>query len=118
MRRQQCPLPLASHRPAFHTPPVPVVPWRQHFPASPPSRRPPAPAGPAPAAVAASLPPPAAAAPPPEPHRHADSMATNTTLLDRRTSRHPVDEVLPAPKLAIYGFQHVLAFYAGAVIVP
>jgi OHCU decarboxylase len=32
--------------------------------------------------------------------------------------KHPVDEVLPAPKLAIYGFQHVLAFYAGAVIVP
>ncbi len=31
---------------------------------------------------------------------------------------HPVDEVLPVPKLAIYGFQHVLAFYAGAVIVP
>jgi xanthine/uracil permease len=31
---------------------------------------------------------------------------------------HPVDEVLPAPKLALYGFQHVLAFYAGAVIVP
>ena len=31
---------------------------------------------------------------------------------------HPVDEVLPAPKLAIYGMQHVLAFYAGAVIVP
>jgi OHCU decarboxylase len=37
-----------------------------------------------------------------------------------RTKRapHPVDEVLPAPKLALYGFQHVLAFYAGAVIVP
>jgi len=35
-----------------------------------------------------------------------------------RAARHPVDEVLPAPKLAIYGFQHVLAFYAGAVIVP
>jgi uric acid transporter len=33
-------------------------------------------------------------------------------------ARHPVDEVLPAPKLAVYGFQHVLAFYAGAVIVP
>ena len=32
--------------------------------------------------------------------------------------RHPVDEVLPVPKLVIYGFQHVLAFYAGAVIVP
>jgi OHCU decarboxylase len=26
--------------------------------------------------------------------------------------------LLPAPKLAVYGFQHVLAFYAGAVIVP
>src|SRR6188768_4389748 len=32
--------------------------------------------------------------------------------------KHPVDEILPIPKLAIYGFQHVLAFYAGAVIVP
>ncbi|MDT7619053.1 MAG: uric acid transporter, partial [Pseudonocardiales bacterium] len=31
---------------------------------------------------------------------------------------HPVDEVLPAGKLAVYGVQHVLAFYAGAVIVP
>ncbi len=31
---------------------------------------------------------------------------------------HPVDEVLPVPKLAVYGFQHVLAFYAGAVLVP
>ncbi len=31
---------------------------------------------------------------------------------------HPVDEVLPPAKLAIYGLQHVLAFYAGAVIVP
>jgi OHCU decarboxylase len=35
-----------------------------------------------------------------------------------RSVKHPVDEVLPAGKLAIYGFQHVLAFYAGAVIVP
>ena len=35
-----------------------------------------------------------------------------------RVARHPVDEVLPLPKLAVYGFQHVLAFYAGAVIVP
>jgi OHCU decarboxylase len=33
-------------------------------------------------------------------------------------AKHPVDEVLPVGKLAIYGFQHVLAFYAGAVIVP
>ena len=31
---------------------------------------------------------------------------------------HPVDEVLAPHKLAVYGFQHVLAFYAGAVIVP
>ncbi len=31
---------------------------------------------------------------------------------------HPVDEVLPLPKLSLYGFQHILAFYAGAVIVP
>jgi len=30
----------------------------------------------------------------------------------------PWDEFLPPPKLAVYGFQHVLAFYAGAVIVP
>ena len=36
---------------------------------------------------------------------------------DRRAV-HPVDEVLPAPQLAIYGLQHVMAFYAGAVIVP
>jgi len=40
--------------------------------------------------------------------------------MPRRPSRrlHPVDEVLPPGKLAVYGFQHVLAFYAGAVIVP
>jgi OHCU decarboxylase len=31
---------------------------------------------------------------------------------------HPVDEVLPIPKLVTYGFQHVVAFYAGAVLVP
>ncbi|WP_308252016.1 2-oxo-4-hydroxy-4-carboxy-5-ureidoimidazoline decarboxylase [Pseudonocardia sp. KRD291] len=39
-----------------------------------------------------------------------------TTAPKRRP--HPVDEVLPAPRLAVYGIQHVLAFYAGAVIVP
>src|SRR5918912_4305106 len=32
--------------------------------------------------------------------------------------QHPVDRVLPPGSLAIYGLQHVLAFYAGAVIVP
>lgn len=31
---------------------------------------------------------------------------------------HPVDEVPPVGKLATYGFQHVVAFYAGAVLVP
>ncbi|HWL97429.1 MAG TPA: 2-oxo-4-hydroxy-4-carboxy-5-ureidoimidazoline decarboxylase [Nocardioidaceae bacterium] len=35
-----------------------------------------------------------------------------------RRTVHPVDEVLPVGRLAVYGFQHVLAFYAGAVIVP
>jgi len=33
-------------------------------------------------------------------------------------SIHPVDEVLPPGRLFVYGLQHVLAFYAGAVIVP
>ena len=31
---------------------------------------------------------------------------------------HPADQVLPPERLAVYGLQHVLAFYAGAVIVP
>ncbi|ALE83332.1 solute carrier family 23 protein [Pseudonocardia sp. HH130629-09] len=31
---------------------------------------------------------------------------------------HPVDRVPPAGRLAVYGMQHVLAFYAGAVVVP
>ncbi|MCP6341397.1 purine permease, partial [Klebsiella pneumoniae] len=33
-------------------------------------------------------------------------------------STHPVDEVLPAPKLFTLGFQHVLVMYAGAIAVP
>ncbi|MFC0626223.1 2-oxo-4-hydroxy-4-carboxy-5-ureidoimidazoline decarboxylase [Kribbella deserti] len=37
---------------------------------------------------------------------------------NRRAGRHPVDEVLSPGRLAVYGTQHVLAFYAGAVIVP
>ncbi|WP_278313861.1 solute carrier family 23 protein [Lolliginicoccus levis] len=32
--------------------------------------------------------------------------------------RHPVDEVLPVRVLAVLGAQHVVAFYAGAVLVP
>jgi OHCU decarboxylase len=35
-----------------------------------------------------------------------------------RPAPHPVDEVLPVGKLAVYGAQHVLTFYAGAAIVP
>lgn len=35
-----------------------------------------------------------------------------------KSEKHPVDQMLPIPQLAVYGFQHVLAFYAGAVIVP
>ncbi|MDY6996729.1 MAG: solute carrier family 23 protein [Actinomycetota bacterium] len=44
-------------------------------------------------------------------------MAAPTTA-DKPKRVHPVDEVLPVPKLATYGFQHVVAFYAGAVLVP
>jgi OHCU decarboxylase len=45
-------------------------------------------------------------------------MAEKSAPPRKRAVKHPVDEVLPAGKLAVYGFQHVLAFYAGAVIVP
>ncbi|KNX36033.1 2-oxo-4-hydroxy-4-carboxy-5-ureidoimidazoline decarboxylase [Luteipulveratus halotolerans] len=45
-------------------------------------------------------------------------MSAGLTAPPRRTTTHPVDEVLPPRKLAVYGIQHVLAFYAGAVIVP
>ena len=34
------------------------------------------------------------------------------------SSVHPVDEMLPPPKLAALGLQHVLVMYAGAVAVP
>ena len=44
-------------------------------------------------------------------------MAAPTTA-NKPKRVHPVDEVLPIPKLATYGFQHVVAFYAGAVLVP
>lgn len=35
-----------------------------------------------------------------------------------RENVHPVDEILPAPKLFTLGLQHVLVMYAGAVAVP
>ena len=34
------------------------------------------------------------------------------------TAPHPVDEMLPAPKLFTLGLQHVLVMYAGAIAVP
>jgi uric acid transporter len=34
------------------------------------------------------------------------------------TAPHPVDEILPAPRLLALGLQHVLVMYAGAVAVP
>ena len=46
----------------------------------------------------------------------ADASATKKAAPMRR--QHPVDEVLPPQQLAVYGLQHVMAFYAGAVIVP
>src|SRR5690349_16696359 len=46
-------------------------------------------------------------------------MTSPTKPRERAKSiKHPVDQILPVPKLAVYGLQHVLAFYAGAVIVP
>ncbi|WP_329200896.1 MULTISPECIES: nucleobase:cation symporter-2 family protein [unclassified Streptomyces] len=45
-------------------------------------------------------------------------MARATRQSSRHQQTHPVDELLPFPRLALYGFQHVLAFYAAAVIVP
>jgi uric acid transporter len=44
-----------------------------------------------------------------------------TTMKDRPTparTKHPVDEVLPVPRLAILGLQHLFIMYAGAVAVP
>ena len=40
------------------------------------------------------------------------------TATDIDTGVHPVDRVLPLPKLATLGFQHVLVMYAGAIAVP
>ena len=35
-----------------------------------------------------------------------------------QSSPHPVDELLPLPRLVPLGLQHVLVMYAGAVAVP
>jgi xanthine permease len=36
----------------------------------------------------------------------------------RSTAVHPVDQVLPAPRLVVLGLQHLFVMYAGAVAVP
>ena len=41
-----------------------------------------------------------------------------TDLTQRRAGVHPVDELLPAPRLFTLGLQHVLVMYAGAIAVP
>src|ERR687894_473621 len=46
------------------------------------------------------------------------SQAANEEETLRSRPAHPVDEVLPTGRLAVLGFQHVLAMYAGAVAVP
>jgi NCS2 family nucleobase:cation symporter-2 len=38
--------------------------------------------------------------------------------MNTTTAIHPVDERLPAPRLAALGLQHVLVMYAGAIAVP
>lgn len=45
-------------------------------------------------------------------------VGSTSAAAPQRKRKHPVDELLPPGKLAVYGIQHVLAFYAGAVIVP
>jgi len=42
------------------------------------------------------------------------SLKSRTVL----TEKHPVDQVLPAPQMFLYGLQHVLSMYAGVVAVP
>ncbi|MGB6582120.1 MAG: solute carrier family 23 protein, partial [Streptosporangiaceae bacterium] len=43
---------------------------------------------------------------------------TNAPDARERPAVHPVDEVLPAPRLFILGLQHLFIMYAGAVAVP
>lgn len=46
------------------------------------------------------------------------SILTGFKVGERNSTTHPVDQVPPLGRLTVYGIQHVLAFYAGAVIVP
>ena len=38
--------------------------------------------------------------------------------VSQQVEKHPVDQVLPAPQMFLYGLQHVLSMYAGVVAVP
>jgi xanthine permease len=41
-----------------------------------------------------------------------------TSSADATADRHPVDQMLPAGQLLLYGLQHVMSMYAGVVAVP
>lgn len=46
------------------------------------------------------------------------SAAAQTGAASKPPRVHPVDEMLPVPRLATLGFQHVMVMYAGAVAIP
>jgi NCS2 family nucleobase:cation symporter-2 len=46
------------------------------------------------------------------------TIAIESRAVPATVAVHPVDEMLPAPRLAALGLQHVLVMYAGAVAVP
>lgn len=47
-----------------------------------------------------------------------DSSSTTASPPSPTRTKHAVDDVPPVGKLTVLGIQHVLAFYAGAVVVP
>jgi NCS2 family nucleobase:cation symporter-2 len=57
--------------------------------------------------------------PPSNARRTASAVAPSPGRGDRPAGgRHPVDEVLPFPRLTVLGLQHLFIMYAGAVAVP
>ena len=40
------------------------------------------------------------------------------TSPQKKTDVDPVDEIVPLGQMLVYGFQHVLVMYAGAIAVP
>ena len=57
-------------------------------------------------------------APVPAPAAPASASRIAPAATAPRSAVHPVDEMLPVPKLAALGFQHVMVMYAGAVAIP